>query len=455
MALDLGVNEGTSIEGSHPHPPIGPTTALGTRRDGGREIPAAGRSRWLWPVLAAALVARLAVIVPGFGTLSDIDNYLPLARSLAEGRGFALPDVGPTAYRPPLYPIILAPMVALLGDGLPWGIAALHVGLGLGTVGLTDLAGRRWGYSPARAAIAASIVALDPVAVVQGRAVMTETLAAFLVALGLAAMTVRGRVGCVLAGSISGLAALCRPSLLPGAGLAAGAILAIGPGDRRRRAVGCLLFVAGLVATMAPWAARNARAFGRPVWTTTHGGYTLALANNPEYYADVVDGPPGAVWSGANQRAWAVRITRETAGLSQVEADRALRDQGLRMLRDRPSTFLRASVARLGRFWGVAPSSAVFPGPVRLATALWTIPLWAALALGLIRRDLWRWPAVAAPLALLGLSAVHSAYWTDLRMRVPAVAAIGLIAAGASAGRRPPADPVRTSQALCDDPPQC
>ena len=62
--------------------------------------------------------------------------------------------------------------------------------------------------------------------------------------------------------------------------------------------------VAAAVATLAPWALRNARALGEPVWTTTHGGYTLALANNPTYYDEVLDGPPGAVWSGPNQRRW-------------------------------------------------------------------------------------------------------------------------------------------------------
>ena len=38
--------------------------------------------------------------------------------------------------------------------------------------------------------------------------------------------------------------------------------------------------------------------FGVPVWTTTHGGYTLALANNEVYYRDVLNGSPGAVWTG-------------------------------------------------------------------------------------------------------------------------------------------------------------
>ncbi|MBV8316781.1 MAG: hypothetical protein JOZ53_17725, partial [Planctomycetaceae bacterium] len=94
-----------------------------------------------------------------------------------------------------------------------------------------------------------------------------------------------------------------------------------------------------------------------------------------------------------------------------------------------------AALARLRRFWGVAPSDAVYPRKLRLATAAWTIPLWIALVLGLSRRASWRWPKVAAPALLLALSAVHSVFWTDLRMRAPLVPVIALIAAGCPAGR--------------------
>ena len=61
------------------------------------------------------LVARGAVIVPTLGRLEDPDNYLPLARALAEGRGFVI-NGRPTAYRPPLYPIVLAPLTLAPGD---------------------------------------------------------------------------------------------------------------------------------------------------------------------------------------------------------------------------------------------------------------------------------------------------------------------------------------------------
>jgi 4-amino-4-deoxy-L-arabinose transferase-like glycosyltransferase len=388
---------------------------------------------WRFALAAIALVAaltRIAVVARGFGTLDDPDNYLSLARSLADGRGFML-EGRSTAYRPPLYPIVLVPLVAALGDRIAWGIAVLHVALGGATAVLAGVAARRWGMSHGRALIAALIVACDPVLVSQARMVMTETLAAFLVVATIAALAEGGWRGTLAGGVGFGLASLCRPSLLPAAVLAMTAAAVAGPGTRADRLRRAALLGLATLATMTPWAWRNARVFGEPVWTTTHGGYTLALANNPVYYADVLDGPPGAVWSGPNQRRWFVETTDAMAGLSEPESDRRLRDAALRLLWDRPRDFARASLARLGRFWGVSPAGAVYPRALRLATSVWTIPLWIALGLGLLRRTLWSWPQVTAPIFVLSLSAVHAVYWTDMRMRAPIVPAIALIAASA------------------------
>lgn len=383
------------------------------------------------------MAVRVAVMLTGLGRLDDPDRYLALARSMAEGGGFAL-DGRPTAYRPPLYPILLTPLVATLGRGaLPWGVGGLHLALGAGMVLLIVRTATQWGLSPARALAAGGIAAFDPVLLVQSRAIMTETPAAFLVAATLAALTIPGARGALLGGIGLGLASLCRPSLLPAAGLAALTGMIAGPGDRRSRAARGLLLIAAAATTLAPWAWRNARIFGEPVWTTTHGGYTLALANNPAYYADVLDGPPGAVWSGRNQDEWFAEVRRSTADMTELEADRALRTSALRILRERPATFLRASVARLGRFWGLAPSGAVYPWPLRAASTAWTAPLWVALALGLIRGRVRTWPAIAAPSVVIALTAVHLAYWTDLRMRAPIVPATALIAACATIPGRP------------------
>jgi Dolichyl-phosphate-mannose-protein mannosyltransferase len=368
----------------------------------------------------------------GLDRLEDPDHYLTYARSLAEGRGYSF-DGRPTAYRPPLYPIMLTPLVASLHrPALPWGVGFLHLALAVGTVLLVHWTARRWGLSPGRSLAAAAIVAFDPVLVVQGRSVMTETPASFLVALSLAAVSMSGVRGAILGGVAFGLASLCRPSLLPAAALATLAAWLFGPGGWKDRATRAGLLGLVTLATLSPWAWRNARIFGEPIWTTTHGGYTLALANNPVYYSDVLDGPPGTVWSGPNQSAWFEEVGRATAGMSEPEADRWLRSAALRTAMDRPGEFLRASIAREGRFWGLAPSGAVYPLWLRALTALWTGPLWAALLIGLARRSIWRWPEVTAPALLMSLSVVHLVYWTDLRMRAPLVPGIALIAAGAS-----------------------
>ena len=260
---------------------------------------------------------------------------------------------------------------------------------------------------------------------------MTETLTAFLLVAALAALTLPRRLGAVLGGVLFGLAGLARPSMLPGAVLTIMAALAIRPAAAKERLADGLLMALSLLAVLAPWAVRNAVVFGVPVLTTTHGGYTLALANNEVYYRDVLNGPPGRVWTGHDQWLWWDSVNRDTSGMSEPEADRFLRQRVVRLALEQPVTFLLPVSSGWSVSGACLPRLAVYSPVVRLATTLWTVPLWAALLLGLFRRSLWRWPQVAAPLAILGLTAVHSLYWTDLRMRAPIVPAIALVAAGA------------------------
>ncbi len=367
----------------------------------------------------------------GAGAFEDPDNYLPLARSLARGDGLAWKG-RPTAYRPPLYPLVLAPIVRLADPNPVPVIAALHLALGAATIWQTTLAARRWGLTDRRALIAGLIAACDPVLAWQSRFIMTETLSAFLVVSAVASFARQGPRGLVEGGIFLGLSALCRPSLLPGAGVAVAGIMASSPGSVRDRAARGLVVMALLVAVLVPWAIRNRLALGEAVWTTTHGGYTLALANNPTYYRDVLDAEGDGVWSGAEQWNWWDSVNRTTNGMTEPEADRFLRDSALRLAKERPAAFARACLDRAARFWSLAPATAVYPARVRVLTALWTVLLWAALLLGLLCPGTWSWPRVAAPAAILGLTIVHFFFWTDLRMRAPIVPAIALVAATAA-----------------------
>ncbi len=380
-------------------------------------------------IVVLSIVLRVAVLARGGRVFDDPDNYLPMARSLASGEGFALGG-RLTAYRPPLYPLLLVPAVELVPWAY-WGIGALHLGLGAGTVAMTAAAATRFGLSRRRAMVAAMVVACDPVLLWQSRSVMTETPAAFLVAAMLAGLSLGGRRGAIFGGIASGLAGLCRPSLLAISTLTIAAGLVAPLGRWRERLTRSTILAATTTIVLLPWMLRNLVAIGEPIWTTTHGGYTLALANNEVYYRDILDGPPGRVWTGDDQWHWWDSVNRETAGLTEPEADRFVRNQVLALARRQPLDFVRASIARLGRFWAVAPSEAVYPRPARVATMIWTIPLWTALALGVLRRPAWSWPTIAATMAVFGLTIVHLAFWTDLRMRAPIVPAIAILAAGA------------------------
>ena len=394
--------------------------------------PRPGSSTGLALVVAiiASMVIRGALMAAGTGTFDDPDNYLPLAQSLAAGQGLALKG-RPTAYRPPLYPLLLSLILKLSAKRAIAAIALFHLVLGGATVGMTALAARRWGLSRWRVIAATWIVAIDPVLAWQSRFIMTETLTALLSASALAAVTVPCWRGSVLGGALLGLASLSRPSMLPGAILVVFAGLLVGPGVFCDRLARCGTMALTLILVLSPWAIRNALIFGEPVWTTTHGGYTLALANNEVYYRDVLNGPPGSVWTGHDQWLWWDSVNRETSGMSEPQTDRFLKNRVIELAFAQPYAFLRAGLQRLGRFWSLAPAVAVYSPLARWATAAWTLPLWIALGLGLVRRSLWRWPQIAAPLLVAGLSLVHVFFWTDLRMRAPIVPAIALVAASA------------------------
>ncbi|WP_152051184.1 dolichyl-phosphate-mannose-protein mannosyltransferase [Tautonia marina] len=387
-------------------------------------------------ILLIGLAFRAALMLPfRHEPPSDPDNYLVLARSLADGQGFRVAD-RPTAYRPPLYPLALAPGVTLLGLPATAWVVTLHLASGAVAIGLTGLAARRWGLPDRATALAMIVVACDPVLVSQARGVMTEPMASALVAAVLASVGPVPTIGEALrTGLLAGLAALCRPSLLPAALLIVTAVVFLSPGRWLRRAVRGVVMLAALTLTMAPWAIRNAVVLGSPVWTTTHGGYTLFLANNSAYYDDVLKGPM-PVWTGPNQARWFAEVNQRAEGMPEPQADRWFRLQAVRVMIDRPTEAARATLERVGRFWAVAPSSAVYSRGLRWLTAAWTIPLWGVLVLGLVRRSTWQWPRIAAPMALLSLALVHSLYWTDLRMRAPVVPAIALVAAGALASER-------------------
>lgn len=403
--------------------------------------------RTFWALVAVTLVVRSAALVATPDALrDDWDRYRAVAENLIRRGVFATIDA-PTAYRPPLYPWMLVPAVALGAYANP-AIAVLHVALGLGTVLLTWRFGVQAGLGRA-AALGAVLVAVDPVLLRQSTLVMTETPAAFfaaagLVALGRAAATPT-TVRVALAGAVVALAALVRPTFLPWLALCALALPCRARVQGRCFAVGAV-FLVSAAAVLSPWAGRNYVRFGKPILATTHGGYNLLLGNNPYFYEHLRTQPWGTPWFSQDlDRQW---LAEMPAG--EVAADRRAYQRAWQCIRQQPAMFVWASAVRLGRLFSplphqVSPEESRAVRLVRYLIAVWylvELPL-AAVGVGAVLRAgrpqgaervrpaeaPWLW----AGLLLAAFVAVHAFYWTDLRMRAPLVPAIATAAAAGAA----------------------
>ena len=410
-------------------------------------------------VLVFALLVRGGFLLATLGALTtDPDGYRQLAENIVEHGTFGV-DRTPTAYRPPLYPLLLAGCAAM-GDNGRVAIGLLHVLLGVGTVVLVWRLGASAGLSSS-AVLAAVLIALDPILLTQSALVMTETLAAFLTTAGLAALAWTTRrptaLRAMLAGVTLALGVLCRPTLLLWT-IAAGVVLwhPRGLGACGTAALGCanrstqpraavphlapIAFLLGVLLVLSPWAIRNQLQFGRPIVTTTHGGYTMLLANNPEFYAWLGSGPWGSVWRADRfNAAW---NRRKPPG--ELEADRLAYQKAWQAIRQAPGTFCYACLVRLGRFCSPLPHQVVAdetpPGRLsRYMVALWYVIEFSLAAIGVCGH---RGEGTAkspssfrfALLLLVSLLAAHAVYWTDMRMRGPAMPVVALAAAmGANA----------------------
>lgn len=407
-------------------------------------------ARWLLPgVMLMALVVRGGAALALFGQLAeDPDAYRQIAEIVAThgiyGRVPPLereaPPV-PTAHRPPLYPLLLA---ALAPGGKVWlpGVAVLQVALGLVTVLIVYRLGERWRLGSG-AAVAALLVACDPILLQQASLVMTETLATLLGVIGLWQLTLYGEkptlAKAALAGAILGLATLCRPTFLPWLGLAAlGAILLRQPWRLRLTQAAVTVVAAFLV--LAPWAMRNVAVLGTPKLTTTHGGYTLWLGNNPEFY-DWLTSDKMYAWPGPSELDPAVRVYREAQQAGEpitpeleLAADVACYRAAIASMQAQPAQAMYGVLARIGWLWSPLPqktaaSESTYRTLARFGIALWYVGVYLLAAAGAWRLARQRATAWLWGLALcLAVTAVHAAYWSNLRMRAPLMPVVALMA---------------------------
>lgn len=417
--------------------------------------------------LVVAFGLRLAVIVNQPDQLTqDRDVYLATAKGLVEGRGYSIPNSSvATAFRPPVYPMCLAVGLFLLSP--PLAVAAVNLLSGLLTVWLTARLGASLQLGRSRF-IAAFLVAVDPLLLRYSAQPMTESLCTLLAVFWLWSMIAasalpvpRSRLRGLTIGVAFGLLVLSRPTFWPMAGLCGlGWLIHLrrtSPASAEATRVSdvrtAVYSTLGAVVIVTPWLVRNWLVFSVPILTTTHGGYTLLLGNNPVFY-DVVRQPWGTVWSNESQQVWETemksKMERELAAhATDVEVDAWQSRQARSFISAQPAHFFEAALHRVRSLWNTIPQGEQ-SGPVShvvIAVIGWFTTV--VLAMGLLsvclllrRGEFARWEPLYA--LIITVQLVHLFYWTNTRMRAPLVPAIALFAAALVAMCRD------TSERPCD-----
>lgn len=267
-------------------------------------------------MLVLALVVRLAVIVatPHFTPQTDAADYDRIAVSLADRGRFPAselaPQGGPTALRPPIFPIALAAVYHVVGvssKAARWRAGrVLEAVLGTLAVALICLiAWRLWGREVAL--LSGAIAAVLPPLVLVGSSLMSESLyiplllGAVLCALEFRESRTQGSrprgrwrsLWAILTGVLIGLAALTRSNgvvlLVP--------ICLLVWCQRPRRSWRSLrapiVVLAATILTLVPWTIRNERVLHVFDPIGTESGYALAGTYN-SYVQHRTDYP--AMW---------------------------------------------------------------------------------------------------------------------------------------------------------------
>ena len=247
------------------------------------------KNKLLWLLLAVCIFRTTILLILGDqfseSLERDVDRYLHLGQTLADSSSYQLHDE-PTAFRPILYPLLIAAGLKAGLTAKAW-IMILHVVLAMGTVWLTFCLGRhikdeKTGW------FAGILVMIDPILLHQATWVMTETLATFLAVLTMLRVAKLlespGALNTLLTALSFSLAGYCRPTFYVYALLSLILLLLISPTSLLKRLMTSFAIGSLILLTLIPWIYRNYQLFDKPILATTHGGYTLLLGNNPLYY---------------------------------------------------------------------------------------------------------------------------------------------------------------------------
>lgn len=348
------VVKGATTTGDAPKSGEGVSTSLANRHP--TTVRPRPRSWWLGLSLisAAGLALRLVdtlVAQASYREFSDSLYYYEQGRYLAQGKGFIDPvgylfsgRAAPSAAHPPLYGMFLG-VVSWLGATTRDGSRVASCVLGTATVVLVALVARRIA-NPRAGLIAAAIAAFYPGLWLHDAVLMSETMAAAMVALTLLAVyRFRDRptlVAAALLGGVLGLATLARAEtilLFPLVAIPFALSPRVGQPRQRVKLLGTTTLA--LIVVLGPWVGSNLVRFQHPELLTTTTGSALEYGScDTTFY-----GP---------KTGWFTFCSSESPPPGDESVGDAFRrHQALTYLRAHATRLPVVLAARIGRVWGI------------------------------------------------------------------------------------------------------
>ena len=326
-------------------------------------------------LLLLALVLRLAVVWASADlelVLDELD-YVKRARFILENGH--LPD----AFRPPVYPALLAGIFGLTGVSAT-AVRVVHACLGTATAGLLY----HWlrGHVGERGALLSTgVFAVFPTIVGFTHFLFTETLYLGALVTGLWLLFPGEESGPrrpVWAGLVLGLAGLTRSLMVPLL-----PIIALGLGLLERSWRAPARFLATATVVLLPWMAHNVVVTGSPTVVEISNGYNLWKGNTPVAHPMATQGPrfPGPIvsipmfpYEGSKatlERMCTARQGSQTT-LTFAQTNDCARQLALEYIASDPLAFVGRMPAKLGQT--LHPSS-------QLTRSLWlgsygSVPVW-------------------------------------------------------------------------------
>jgi hypothetical protein len=386
-------------------------------------------------VMITGIVLRFVVFslstrsgIAMWSTGNDASPFILLARNVVDHHGLSYAGT-PSAYRPPLYPLLIA--VAMRINAQQWLVLVrlLQFFSALLTAWACGKLAQQWGGSRP---IAIGLALWMPTLVFFQPEIGTETLAAMMTALWLVCLAyMRAPWSPALAGAVAGIAALQRFNAAP--------LILFGPlallyylHDWKRSVLALSI---GLV-ILSPWIVRNWLDFGRPIYSTDTG-YALAMG----IVAPTSRSQPGDTEPLRAAIGWVhqdIESNDAPANMrDEIKLNRQAMSFALRNWRESPRTW----PTKLAAFWLSWDQWSAISGVPRLGQMVrrasvffyWFI-LCAALAAGWRLRR--RIPYVIAYAALLTL--LHLPLPMSTRLRVPLLEPVIIALAGCAISMKPP-----------------